>query len=155
VPKGGPYYGDKEVVKLYNPNIQSLQTDFDEQIELYNDLVEPKLEADLDAIFSSYPAADNGVTRSSISILWVYLMTEEIQGSKGSTSTARFSDHGEETQSRYEGLLDDIRSGRKIIPKATRSNIAKLNKFTPDRVAMSQRSSPVDNSELFPKGLRR
>lgn len=157
-----PYYGNPESLRILNKNIASLsdaELTFDEQVAAWNSLVVVELEADLYSVFTSWPDPDS-TDLNVISKLWALLMTRELQAAKFATnSVGQPSSYGEEIQGRYDMLLEDIKSGRKLVPGAVRHSAgptqSSMARRRWDISESEQPNEPEGSSDVLQRGLRR
>ena len=156
------FYGNPESVKLMNVGIKSLtDSDTNHQIAQFDEVVKPLLEADLATIFSAWPAADS-TNKNPISTLWLFLMSAFLQEVRYASNIPNaVSDFGKDMSDRYEDLLDRIKSGKTVVPGATRVVAWPVGQaYTDWRVYMGgigdkRPDGPRDLDTLIPRGLRR
>lgn len=153
------YYGDPEVLKLFNKNIESLvgaSADFEAQVALYDSMVVQELEGDLSAIYDSWPDP-NGKQQNSISLLWVYGMSALIQSTKTATQrSGSGSVPGDNFQKKYNDLLGKLKKGQLVVPGAIAGtgSLPGVKAYTANRVFIRDAESPRDVGDLMPHGLR-
>lgn len=155
------YYGNPETVRSLNRHLTSfVDANFDDLLAVYDDLATPEIESDLYSVFSAWPVADNGATKSVIASLWVYKVS--IIANTFITSQNRQATKSslvDSLQGMYDKLLEDMKSGRKNVPGATRtSQTPAATAFAKQRWVISEDNQPDEPEgvgDLFKGGLRR
>lgn len=153
------YYGDPVTLSLINQNVsESLGDAYDSTVAVWNSLVQPEIDGNLEAIFISWPAPqskDKGV----LSTLWHMKMTMRIQKSSFATNaTGQQSVFGSDIASEYTALMEDLKAGRVILPGAVRhSGTPSGSAFAKQRWTISdsnQPDQPEGSADYFEGGLR-
>jgi hypothetical protein len=155
------YYGNPSTLKEINKNVSATlspaQADFDAQVAIWNSLVQPEIDSDLNAVFSAWPAPASS-DANVISTLWHMKMTERIQKSKFATnSTGQQTAFGADIATEYVTLLEDIKAGRKLVPGANRHSNPVGSAFSKRRWKISdsnQPNEPEGPADYFKGGLR-
>lgn len=149
------YYGDPEILRRFNLNSKTFGDDFEQEVEAFNAVVEPLMEADLLEVFDLLPEKTSKTT-SVLSTLWVYAMTEHIQLTKGSTQRTAATQFSDKQESKYQELLAKIKAGETMVKGARRRRGTRPASapYTPTRVAIEDRDAPVILDDLNQRGLR-
>jgi hypothetical protein len=151
-----PYYGSVDALKAFNRNVKSLANpDAPAQIEAFDAAARAEMESDLAAAFVQWPEPD-GTMANVLSVLWLYKMTELIQSEASATVRVR-GEYGEQTLSRYDKLLGEIKSGAKIVPGAIRRKGAAPRALVFASPAIAPNPNPGTPREIqtvWQRGLR-